>query len=169
MPVILLSATNPPSLQCQMLTNFGLREDRTAFIRSPTNRAELGLHVIRLDSLTESRALQHLVYALLGKLEASERMLVFFEHCDLAENFAKQNKFAVYHSKLPGTAVKSENLRSWDSGETKVMACTSAFGFGVDRPNIRFVVVFNPEFSLLTTMQMAGRAGRDGREAHVFF
>lgn len=165
MPVILLSGTNPPSLQRQILANFGLREDHTAFIRSPTNRSELGLHVIHLDSFA---GLARLVFALLGKLQADERMLVFFECCELAQSFAKEHDFAVYHSKLLSSDVKRGNLNLWDSGRTKVMACTSAFGFGVDCPNIRFIVIFNPKHSLLTTMQMAGRAGRDGREAHVF-
>lgn len=168
MPVILLSGTNPPALQHQILANFGLREDHTAFIRSPTNRSELGLHVIRIDPFAGLAGLARLVFALLGKLQADERMLVFFECCQLAESFAKEHDFAVYHSKLLGSDVKRGNLGLWDSGRTKVMACTSAFGFGVDRPNIRFVVIFNPKHSLLTMMQMAGRAGRDGREAHIF-
>lgn len=148
--------------------NFGLHSDRTAFIRSPTNRSELGLHVIHLDPSAGLRALMRLVFALVRKLQANDRMLVFFECCQLAESFAKEHNFAIFHSKLPGSDIKSKNLRLWDSGATKVMACTSAFGFGVDRPNIRFVVIFNPKYSLLTTMQMAGRAGRDGMEAHVF-
>lgn len=168
MPVILLSGTNPPSLQSQILANFGLHRDHTALIRSPTNRSELGLHVVHLDPFTGSAALARLVLALLGKLQADERMLVFFECCKLAEGFAKEHNFAVYHSKLLDSDVKRENLCLWDTGKTQVMACTSAFGFGVDRPNVRFVVIFNPKHSLLTTMQMAGRAGRNGREAHVF-
>lgn len=40
---------------------------------------------------------------------------------------------------------------------------------GIDRPNVRFIVIFKPSLSLITTMQMVGRAGRDGRESHVFF
>jgi superfamily II DNA helicase RecQ len=49
-----------------------------------------------------------------------------------------------------------------------VTACTSAFEFGVDHPNIRFAIIFNPKHSLLMVMQMPGQARRDGRESHVF-
>ncbi|KAG6369870.1 hypothetical protein JVT61DRAFT_12586 [Boletus reticuloceps] len=49
------------------------------------------------------------------------------------------------------------------------MACTSAFAQGVDRPNVKFVVVFQPSYGILLHMQEVGRAGRNGAEAHAFF
>ena len=110
----------------------------------------------------------HLASALLGKLLVDERMLVFFECCQQAESFAKEYNFTIYHSKLSNSDIKDKNLHFWNRSATNVMGCTSIFGFRVDCPNIHFVVIFNPKYSLLTTIWMAGQAGWDGRETHIF-
>jgi hypothetical protein len=168
--IILLSATSPPCLEKRLLRNYKLDMGSTAFIRSGTGRPEIGLHTVQLDPLLPEEALSHLVHALKGRLEKDERMLVFFESCALAGAFSEKSRCAVFHSRLPASGnTKSYNLSIWDEGETTVMACTSAFASGVDRPRVRFVVIHSPRHSLTTTMQMAGRAGRDGKESHVFF
>lgn len=170
MPIILLSATAPPSLENRLLQTFWLDSKHTAFLRSVTNRPEIGFHAIHLAPLTADRTLARFVHALLGRLKDKERMLVFFASCTLAESFAADHDFAVYHSKLAeGEQGKKENVARWDRGETKVMACTSAFGSGVDCPNVRYVVTFDSTYGLMATLQMAGRAGRDGKESHAFF
>ena len=53
----------------------------------------------------------------------------------------------------------------------RVLVCTSAFGEGVNIPNIRHVVLYHMPFSEVEFNQMSGRAGRDGREAvvHIVF
>ena len=170
MPIILLSATAPPSLENRLLKTFWLDPNHTAFLRSTTNRPEIGFHVIHLAPLTADGTLARFVHALLGRLKDKERILVFFPSCTLAESFARDHNFAVYHSKLTeGEQGKKANMVRWDRGETKVMACTSAFGSGVDYPNVRYVVTFDSIYGLMTTLQMAGRAGRDGKESHAFF
>jgi superfamily II DNA helicase RecQ len=55
------------------------------------------------------------------------------------------------------------------NGDSKMMACTSAFRVGVDRPNVRYVVIHSPKYNFLSLLQVVGRAGRDGTESHVFF
>lgn len=49
------------------------------------------------------------------------------------------------------------------------MACLSAFASGVDQANMQFEIIYNPAYCLITMMQMASHAGRDGIESHVFF
>jgi superfamily II DNA helicase RecQ len=169
MPVILLSATAPPTLLKKFLDIYSMHKDRTALIRGTTNRPEIGLHAIHL-ALSPKTGLANLVSALVKKLTGEERMLVFFTSCEAASAFSTANKCAVYHSKLPSSGnTKSYNLERWAAGHKKAMACTSAFASGVDYPSVRFVVIFDPSYSFLTTMQMVGRAGRDGRESHAFF
>ncbi|KAN0082699.1 hypothetical protein V8E55_008494, partial [Tylopilus felleus] len=63
---------------------------------------------------------------------------------------------------------KNAGLQLWDSSRIQVMVCISVFQFGVDRPNVHFIVISNTRHSLLMTMQMAGQAKRDGRKVHVF-
>lgn len=172
MPIILLSGSVPPRLEGPLVQSYGLSHTETAFVRSSTNRPEIGLHSIYLDPLASWSALAHLVYALHSRLKADERMLVLFASCVEAEKFAVKAPCAVFHSSLPSSGpgnTKAYNLDLWDQGKIKLMACTSAFATGVDRPNIRFIVIYKPTYSLMMVVQMAGRAGRDGSESHVFF
>ena len=84
-------------------------------------------------------------------------MLIFFNSCDKAERFSAKNQCPVFHSKLPkGNNGKEFNMQLWESGKTKMMACTSAFGEGVDKPNVRFVVIHRLKYSLMSVLQAAG-------------
>jgi ATP-dependent DNA helicase RecQ len=69
-----------------------------------------------------------------------------------------------YHAGL-SNAVRSEKQDEWLSGKTRVIVSTNAFGMGIDKPDVRFVVHYNPPDSLEAYFQEAGRAGRDGKKA----
>jgi len=68
---------------------------------------------------------------------------------------------AAYHAGLD-LKLREERQRKWVSNEIRVVVCTSAFGMGIDKPDVRWVYhPFLPE-NLETYVQQAGRAGRDG-------
>ena len=69
---------------------------------------------------------------------------------------------ARYHGRL-GKRERTESQDRFMSGETRVVVATNAFGMGIDKPDIRFVVHCDMPGSLEAYYQESGRAGRDGR------
>ena len=67
---------------------------------------------------------------------------------------------AAFHGSVKN-ATKDKNLTKWLSGEISVMCATVAFGMGVDKPDVRFVVHHDMPKSPEGLVQEAGRAGRD--------
>ncbi len=69
-----------------------------------------------------------------------------------------------YHA---GLDAKTRDIKqsSWIDNKTRVIVCTNAFGMGIDKPDVRFVVHIDLPDSLEAYFQEAGRAGRDERKA----
>jgi len=70
-----------------------------------------------------------------------------------------------YHGKMTAAERVHEQEMYMKSGRRTVMVATSAFGLGIDKPDIRYIIHYQAPASLEQYVQEAGRAGRDGRRS----
>ena len=88
------------------------------------------------------------------------------EKCERLAEFLRGHGFRARHyhagmEKEERSAVQEAFLR----GDAPVVVATTAFGMGIDKPDIRLVLLYNPPGSLEDYVQMVGRAGRDGERS----
>ena len=158
-PVLALTATATPKVAEEIMTNLQFRHPNV--IRSGFERPNLA-YVVRcvedkfgqLLRVCNGVAGSGIVY--LRERKKCEELADFLNAKGIAADF--------YHA---GMTQQERNRKqtAWKKGELRVIVATNAFGMGIDKPDVRFVVHFNVPESLESYFQEAGRAGRDGKKA----
>lgn len=163
--LLLLTATATPKMMTDITVPFGLPESDWFIYRQSVDRPNIYLHTEMLANEGQKRErLADLVRQLQGPgiVYFSSRKLATSMADWLAENTGR--RVAAYHAGLD-TMSRYRIQQQFMLGQIDVIAATSAFGMGIDKDNVRYVIHYHLSNDLANYLQEIGRAGRDGEQS----
>ena len=163
---------SPPTMALTATATEKVREDITRFlglrdahvVSSSPHRANLAFEVVKCKGDQRARALMRLVRRL-----RRPGIVYCTTTREVDSVYVVLRKLGIpahhYHGKMNAGDRQKEQELYMKGGRKVVMVATSAFGLGIDKPDIRYIVHHQAPASLEQYVQEAGRAGRDGRRA----
>lgn len=160
--VVALTATATPRVRTDIARSLGLQNPLE--IVSSFDRANLSLSVAHMPH--DERGSWCVRTARSRRSECGIFYCVTISETERIHDALKRAGVpaALYHGKLDNNAKKAAQ-EAFMSGRASAMVATSAFGMGIDKPDVRYVVCCGMPLSIESYYQQIGRAGRDGKPA----
>ncbi len=161
---IALTATATRAVQKDIINKLGLSKDEIKLFHQGIQRPNLRLETA--DIFDEKDSFDE-IYQVLDKYKGPG--IIYFSLIKTLEYFSekigdKGYKHGIYHGKLEAKKRK-QTQRDFLSGKENLILATNAFGMGIDKPDIRFVLHAEVPGSIESYYQEIGRAGRDGKDS----
>ena len=160
-PVLALTATATPEVVKDIQARLHFRRENV--FRMSFERSNLAYIVRKTDNKTGE--LLHILRSMPGSAivyvrnrRRTKEITELLNNEDITADF--------YHAGLDD-ATKDIRQHRWQSGGSRVMVATNAFGMGIDKPDVRIVIHMDLPDSIEACFQEAGRAGRDGQKAYA--
>jgi ATP-dependent DNA helicase RecQ len=162
-PILALTATATPKVRDAVQRFLGMED--AVIVSSSPHRSNLAFDVVRCGEGARLRAMLRLAFRVRrpGIIYCSTTR-------EVDEIYAILQRFGIPSHRYHGKMNSSERTKNQDGfmrrGRRTVMVATNAFGLGIDKADIRYVMHYHAPGSLEQYVQEAGRAGRDGRRAN---